>query len=85
MRVERGLGRGIGVVLEFGDVRLTLLCDLLVDSGTHGDPKPGEVSKHVKPFDRKQILLESPPACHWAWRMATADMALALGDDATMI
>ena len=28
----------------------------LVDSGTHGDPKPGEVSKHVKPFDRKQYL-----------------------------
>ena len=39
-----------------GHERLTLiLCDLLVDSGTHGDPKPGEPSKHVKPFDRKQI------------------------------
>jgi hypothetical protein len=23
-----------------------------VDSGTHGDPKPGEPSKHMKPFDR---------------------------------
>jgi hypothetical protein len=23
-----------------------------VDSGSHGDPKPGEPSKHVKPFDR---------------------------------
>jgi hypothetical protein len=32
------------------------LCDA-VDSGTHGDPKPGEVSKHMKPFDRKQDSL----------------------------
>ena len=39
-------------VLETCEADLSLR--LLVDSGTHGDPKPGEVSKHVKPFDRKQ-------------------------------
>lgn len=54
----RGCARGIGVVfgsLETCEADL-VLCDLLVDSGTHGDPKPGEVSKHVKPFDRKQNI-----------------------------
>lgn len=34
-----------------------------VDSGTHGDPKPGETSKHVKPFDRTHHTLPLTECC----------------------
>jgi hypothetical protein len=51
------LGEGYGRVFgRLGGMRADVNT---VDSGTHGDPKPGEQSKHMKPFEGMQNLL--PP------------------------
>lgn len=52
-----GYGEDQWIIEKDWEIILKAQADVqAVDSGTHGDPKPGEPSKHMKPFEGTESL-----------------------------